>query len=158
MPVILAGCTQPGGPFPSLAPRAAETIDPRIPVEAVPAAVAADPLLASRLNELVAQARAGDAAFGLAAAAAERLIAVAGAAQGESWVAAQQALSAAVAARAPTTGAMGDINELAATAIAQRGWIPPANRSAIEAAAALVGEVERAQASRIDAMSARLGG
>ena len=133
-------------------------IDPRIPVGETPVAGVVDPGLAGRLNELVAQARIGDAAFEDAAAAAERLIAAAGARQGESWVAAQQALSAAIAARAPTTRASGDIDELAAAAIAQRGWIPPADQAAIEAAAAQVGQIERAQAARIDLMQARLGG
>src|SRR5690242_715793 len=31
--VALTGCTAPGGPYPSLQPRAAEAIDPRVPVE-----------------------------------------------------------------------------------------------------------------------------
>ena len=29
---LTAGCTQPGGPFPTLAPRPAEAVDPRLPV------------------------------------------------------------------------------------------------------------------------------
>ncbi|HEV2124256.1 MAG TPA: hypothetical protein VGW38_15980, partial [Chloroflexota bacterium] len=142
LPLLLmisaAGCTQPGDPAPSLAPRAGETIDPRIPVEGTSGTGVVDPALASRLSELVAQARMGDAAFVNAAAVAERLIAAADARQSESWVAAQQALSAVVAARGPTTRAAGDIDALAAAAIAERSWIPPADQAAIEAAAAQV--------------------
>ena len=51
----------------------------------------------------------------------ERLARAAGSPQGESWVAAQQALSAAQAARGPTTRALGDIDGLAAAALEQRG-------------------------------------
>ena len=152
-----AGCTQPGGPAPSLAPRG-EGIDPRISVGGAPAPGTVDTALATRLNELVAQARTGDAAFGSAAAAAERLIAIAGPPQSESWVAAQQALSVVVAARAPTTRAMGDIDALAAATIAEKGWIPPADQAAIEAAAAQVWALASRQAARIDAMRARVGG
>ena len=82
----------------------------------------------------------------------------AGSSQSESWVLAQQAVSAAVAARAPTTRALGDIDEIAATELARRGGIAPANLAAIEAAAAEVGAIDRRQAEAIDDLEARLGG
>jgi hypothetical protein len=125
-----------------------------MPVEAAIQAGAADAALAERLSALVAQARAGDADFTDAAAAAERLVASAGQRQSESWVVAQQA----VAARAPTTRALAEIDALAASAVARQGGIAPANLSAIQAAAAEVGVIDRAQAARIDAMRARLAG
>ena len=156
--VPVAACTRPGGPLPSLAPRPGETIDPRIPVETAEPATTADPALVARLEAQVTQARAGHAAFLEAAALAERRVAVAGAPQSESWVAAQQAISAAVAARRPTTLALGDIDEIAATLIAQEGWIAPADQAAIAAAAARVTELDRVQAARIDSFRARLGG
>jgi hypothetical protein len=156
--LAIAGCTQPGGPAPSLAPRPEEAIDPRLPVEAAAPAATVEPTLAARLSELVAQARAGDSPFCDAADAAERLVATAGERQSESWIAAQQALSAAVAAREPTTRALGEIDALGATRIQQQGGINPADRAAIEAAAAEVGAIDRAQAARIEAMQARLGG
>ena len=98
--VFLTGCAPAGGPFPSLQPRAAEAIDPRVPVPGPVNDRPVNPALASRLAELVTQARSGDGEFRPLAEQAERLAASAGARQSESWVAAQQALSAAVAARA----------------------------------------------------------
>src|SRR6059058_860208 len=94
----LSACAFPGGPYPSLQPRAAEAIDPRVPVERPMNERPVTPALASRLAELVAQARSGDAAFAPAADQAERLAAAAGAPQSEGWVAAQQALSVAATA------------------------------------------------------------
>jgi hypothetical protein len=156
--VAAGGCTQPGGPAPSLAPRAAEALDPRVPVEVTAPSATVDPALAARLAELLAEARAGNAAFADAAAAAERLVAAAGAPQSESWVVAEQALSVAVAAKASTTRALGDIDAISADRIALRGWIAPADQAAVAAAAAEVAGLDRAQAARIDAMRARLRG
>ena len=151
-------CTRPGGPAPSLAPRASEAIDPRVPVEAAAPAGAVDAALAAQLAQLLARARAGNAAFREAADAAERLVAAAGSPQSEGWVAAQEALSVAVAAKAPTTRALGDIDAISAGRIAERGWIPPADLAAIEAAAQEVARIDRTQAAVIDSMRARLGG
>ena len=154
--VAIAGCTPPPGPAPSLAPRAAEALDPRVPVLGG-VQRPADPALASRLAELVGLARAGDNDFAAAIAAAERLAAAAGAPQTEGWVVAQQALSAAVAARGPTARALGDIDALAASALARQGGIAPADLAAIEAAAAVVGAIDRRQAGAINALERRLG-
>src|SRR5690348_6974350 len=69
--LAVTACTSAGGPYPSLRPRAAEAIDPRVeparPVNDRPVA----PALAAQLGALVAQARDGDAAFRPAAAQAE---------------------------------------------------------------------------------------
>jgi hypothetical protein len=154
----LAGCTQPGGPAPSLAPRAAEALDPRAPVVAATATQLADPALATRLAELVARAHQGDAAFTTAAAEAQRLAAAAGAPQSESWISAQQALSAAVAAREPAVRALGDIDAMTRDQLTRNGGIGPADLSAIKSAAADVATIERRQAQTIDALQARLGG
>ena len=155
--LAIAGCAAPSGPVPSLAPRAAEAIDPRAPV-AGGVERPADRALAARLAELVALARRGDGAFAAAAGEAQRLAAAAGAPQSESWVVAQQAVSAAVAARAPTTRALGDIDSLAASALARQGGIAPADLAAIEAAAAEVGAIDRRHSRTIDALQSRLGG
>lgn len=156
--LALAGCAvPPGAPAPSLATRGAEAIDPRVPLPSEPAVGPAAAALLARLAELTALARSGDSAFRDAAAAAERLAGAAGAPQGESWIAAQQALSAAQAARAPTTRALGDIDEIAARALAATGGIPGGDLAAIRAAAAEVAAIDRAQAQRIDAIQGRLG-
>jgi hypothetical protein len=77
--------------------------------------------------------------------------------QSESWIVAQQAVSAAVAAREPTARALGDIDAIAAFALATQGGIAPADLAAIEEAAAQVGAIDRRQAQVINALQARLG-
>lgn len=157
LPLLLAGCSSPGGPYPSLQPRAAESIDPRVAVVRPMNDRPVRPALATELAALVDQARGGDAAFGPAAAEAERLTAAAGAPQSESWIAAQQALSAAIAARRPTALALSDIDALGATALQTQGGIAPNDLKAIQNAAAEVGGISRRQAERLDAMQKRLG-
>jgi hypothetical protein len=157
-PILLASaCSTPGGPYPSLQPRAAEAIDPRLevvrPINDRPVALA----LAQRLASLVEQARAGDAAFGPAIAEAEAQAANAGAPQSESWIAAEEALSAAIAARRATALALSDIDNLGATALQTQGGIAPNDLAAIQSAAAEVAAISRRQTERIDALQKRLG-
>jgi hypothetical protein len=153
----LSGCSKVGGPYPSLQPRSAETIDPRLPVAPLssPAAVSAG--LAGQLGALVSQARAGDSAFRPAMAQAERLARSAATRQSESWILAQQALSAAAAARGPTTRALGDVDALAATQLEQAQTIPPADLAAVSQAAAAISSIAAEQQARIDAVARRLG-
>jgi hypothetical protein len=155
---LLGACSAPSGEYPSLAPRAAEAIDPRVPIPNEVKIGPADPNLSAHLAALIDQAQAGDSQFEAVAADAERLAAAAGSPPGEAWVAAQQALSVAQAARGPTTRALGDIDGLAAAALEQRGGIPPGNLAAIQAAAERVTDIDRRQSARIDAIEARLGG
>ena len=155
--VLLAACSTPSETYPSLAPRAAEAIDPRVPIPNEVAVGPVEPALSNRLAALIDHAKIGDSAFRAAAETAERLASAAGSAQSESWIAAQQALSAAQKARAPTTRALGDIDGLAATALATRGGIPAGNLAAIQSTAAAVSEIDRRQSERIEAIEARLG-
>ena len=153
----LAACAPAGGPFPSIQPRAAEAIDPRVPV---PAQVNDRPVsasLAGRLAALVAQARDGDAAFGSVADEAERLASAAGEPQSESWIAAQQALSAAVEARGPTVRALGDIDAIGADMLQRQQGLSPADLAAIRRAGAEAGAIDQHQADRIAAIQQRLG-
>src|SRR5690242_10562638 len=132
--LVLAGCSSAGGPYPSLQPRAAEAIDPRLqpvrPINDHPISL----VLASRLAELVAEANSGDAAFAAAAAEAERLAGAAGAPESEGWVAAQQALSVAAAARGPTGLALGEIDAIGASMLQTQGGIAPNDLAAIKRA------------------------
>jgi hypothetical protein len=153
----ISACSAPGGPYPSLQPRAAETIDPRLPVVRPVNDRPVSSALAARLAELVSQAESGDAAFASAAAQAERLAASAGAPQSESWIAAQEALTGAIAARKATATAMGDIDEIAARALQNHGGIAPNDLAAIRDAAARVGALDRSEADRIGAIQRRLG-
>jgi hypothetical protein len=157
MVLMLAGCSSTGGPFPSLQPRAAERIDPRVPVERPMNDRPATPALAARLDALVAQARSGAEAFDAAAAAAERLASTAGPAQSEGWIAAEEALSAAVSARKPAAEALAAIDAIGADALQAQGGLAPNDLAAIQGAASTVGGIDRAQAARIDAIQQRLG-
>lgn len=153
----VAGCSAPGGPFPSLQPRAAETVDPRVPVERPMNARPVNGALAATLGQLVGQARAGEAAFAPVMAEAERLAANAGAAHGEGWIAAQEALTAAIAARRPTATALGDIDDLAGGRLETQGGMAPSDFAAVKAAAAEVSAIDERQAARVKAVQLRLG-
>jgi len=155
--LLLSACTSPGGKYPSLQPRAAEAIDPRVPVTRPMNNRPVSVSLASQLAGLVGQARSGDAAFEGAASEAEHLATSAGAPQSESWISAQEALTAAIAARKPTATALGDVDEVAATALQAQGGIAPNDLAAIKNAAAQIAAIDHRQAERIDAIQKRLG-
>src|SRR3982751_3896982 len=133
--LCLSACTTPpSGREPSLAPRAAEAIDPRVPIPSEIIAGPADPALAARIAALLAEARNGDAQFQAAVPNAEQQAASAGPAQSESWIAAQQALSALIATRAPVTKAIGDLDGLASAQLAAKGGMLPGDLLAVQAA------------------------
>lgn len=108
----LAACAAPG-PYPSLALREAERVyaagDPVAPPPVVPDR----PGIEARVQALVAAGRAADRGFETALAAARPLAGRAGGAGSESWIAAQQAVSRAEAARAATVRALADMDRLA---------------------------------------------
>ncbi len=154
LPFLLAACSMPPTGEPSLAPRAAEAVDPRVPIPSDVVAGPANPALATTIAELMAQVQNGDVAFQSVAQEAERRAAAAGPAQSESWIAAQQAISAMVAARAPVTKAIADLDALAATRLAATGGILPGDLAAIQAAsteAAAIGDREAALIERLQA-------
>ena len=154
--LLLSACAaQPAGE-PSLAPRAAEAIDPRVPIPGDVVSGPADTALASRIAELMAQVRAGDAAFVAAAQDAQALAAAAGPAESESWIVAQEALSALVAARGPVTRAIADLDALAATRIAATGGLLPGDLDALNAASAEAGAIGQREAEVIDRLQAQL--
>lgn len=155
--VTLSACSVPGGPYPSLQPRAAERIDPRVPIVRPMNERPAGAALMARLASLVAEAHSGDAAFAAAVADAERLAASAGPPQSESWTVAQEALTGAIAARKPTAMALADIDEIGATALQTQGGIAPNDLAAIDRAAAEVAALDRQQADRVKAIQRRLG-
>jgi hypothetical protein len=153
----LGACSSPGGPYPSLQPRAAEAIDPRVPVERPINDRPVTAALAAQLAGLVGQAHSGDAAFDPAMTNAERLAAAAGAAQSEGWIAAEQALSGAISAREPTAIALGDIDAIGARALQTHGGIAPSDLAAIQSAAKEVAAIDQRQADRVAAVQRQLG-
>lgn len=158
LPLAIAACSTPSGPTPSLAPRAAEAIDPRVPIPAAPPPGPVDPALQDQLAHLLAEVRGGNETFAAVAGETERLVAAAGDPSSESWIAAQQSLSALVAARGRTTRALSDIDAIAAERLQTAGGIAPANLAAIEAAAREAGAIDQRQAALVDSLQARLGG
>jgi hypothetical protein len=73
-------------------------------------------------------------------------------------VAAQQALSAAIAERTPVTRALGDIDALTTAQIQARGGLTPADLAGLRAVAREIAEIDQAQAERVSAVQARLRG
>lgn len=153
---LASGCAAPDRAEPSLAPRAAEAIDPRLPVAADSQPGTVDPALARRLAELVSQVRSAAPSFAELEARAEQLAAAAGPMNSESWVVAQQALSVLVEQYGVTSRASADIDGLAADPIAARGWINPASQAAIAAAAAEVAAISTRQSESISRLTDRL--
>lgn len=154
--VALHGCTASKLTPPSLAPRAAEAIDPRLPVEH---ALVVRPISAgvgARLAALLGEARSGDAAFRAALGPAQRAAAGAGPARSEGWIAAQEALSATEAARAPTSRALSEIDAIAGAAVVGKGAIGASELAAVQAAADDVAAIDRTQRAAIGELSARL--
>lgn len=152
----VAACSAPAGRYPSLQPRAAEAIDPRLQPPAPVNDRPAKPALVSQLAALVGEARSGDAAFAPAIANAEQLASAASAPHSEGWIAAQEALSAAIAARKPTAVAQADIDAIGATALQTQGGIAPNDLKAIQAAATEVRAIATRQTDRIAAVQKRL--
>jgi hypothetical protein len=112
---MLTGCVPSAVEPPSLAPRAIEKAGEQ-PIQArssvrpgsVPASVAA------RLNDLLREAREGDAAFrSIETREADDLRGVGAARGSESWALAQQAISALLAARQQSASALSDLDSLA---------------------------------------------
>lgn len=156
LPLLLSACVAPQMAEPSLAPRAAEAIDPRVPIPGEVVSGPADPALASRIAALMAEVRAGDAAFSAVAQNAQALAAAAGPAESESWIVAQETLSALVAARGSVTRAIADLDALAATRIAATGGILPGDLDALQSATAEASAIGQREVEVIDRLQARL--
>lgn len=162
LPVLLislapAACSAPRIDPPSLGQRAAEAIDPRVPVERALVERPVGATLRQLLAHFLSDARSGEAAFRAALGPAQRAAAAAGPARSESWIAAQQSLSALEAARAATPKALSDIDALAGVDIKARNGIGAEDLAAIEAAAAEAGSLDARQRREIAALNARLG-
>ena len=143
---LLAGCVSQG-PFPSLAPRESEQLAIEEPVRVAPV-VADDATLRTRVDALIAEARAGAAAFDGDFAEAERTAARAGPEGSDSWIAGQQAISRLEAARGRTGNAAADLDQLNL----DRAALPTsaADQQALDEAIAEVARIAANQQARID--------
>ncbi|HYJ30060.1 MAG TPA: hypothetical protein VEW25_06935 [Allosphingosinicella sp.] len=148
-----SGCT-PNSEFPSLAPRAIEQEDPLAePVRTAPV-VAGEPELRARAAELLDEARRGDRAFEAALGSAASAARGAGAPGSESWVVAQQQVSRAEAARAPTTSALAELDRLATERA--RLATNEGDFASIQGALEEVGRIAAGQQQRLDRLRDQL--
>ena len=155
-PLALAACSTTLVNEPSLAHRAAESIDPRVPVGGAVGTGRVDAALAARLAALVADGQAGARAFDAQLGQTERLAAAAGPAQSESWIVAQEALSALEGARVKTTNALADVDAIAAGRIKDGSALGNADAAAIDAASSELRAIADRQSETIARISARL--
>lgn len=153
---LLACSTTNIGPEPSLAPREAESIDPRVPVQSPVVAEQVDPALATILAQAVARAEGGRNEFATRAATANRLADGAGAMASESWIAAQAALSRLIEQQGIATNAAADVDGIAGQRLNDQRWIGAANRKAIDDASTRIGAITDEQAATIDRLKDRL--
>ncbi|MEO7828048.1 MAG: hypothetical protein ABIR60_13000 [Allosphingosinicella sp.] len=152
--VLAAGCAAPG-PYPSLAPRAAEKAYADDAEERKPTPRPDDPALAGEIDRLLAEAKAGAAAFDSALPAAEATAGRAGATGSDSWIEAQQALSRLEAARARTTAAIADLDKLGLER-ASAGTLGEGDSERLRAATAELQILTDAQADRLQRLGQSL--
>ncbi len=152
--LLLAACVAPGD-FPSLAVRPEEReLSLEEPVR-TPPAVADNAALGAQIADVVARARQGQRAFAAVEDRAAAAVRGAGGRGSDTWVAAQEALSVLEAARAPTTRALADLDQL----LIARAAVPTsaADFQRLEAARDEAQALARAQTARIEGLAARLG-
>ena len=113
--LLIAGCAQQGGDFPSLAPRPIEKMSDT-PAAARPAPVATpDAALDGQIAATAKQLSDADAAFGAALARTRELVSAARSSGigSDAWLDAQTALADLDGIRAESTAAMSTLDELA---------------------------------------------
>ncbi|HYZ48162.1 MAG TPA: hypothetical protein VE567_04640 [Sphingomonas sp.] len=138
---------------PSLAKRPVESRSMAEPARAAMPPAAADAALRSRIDALVAQAKAGQSAFGALLPQTQAAVAAAGAEGSEAWIAAQQSVSALENARAGATGALAELDRLIADRLAAQS---DAGMVELQQADAEVAGLVDAQQRELNALLARV--
>lgn len=154
--LALCACGTTSLTEPSLAPRAAENIDPRVPIPNDIPVGTVDPALSAQLAVLVASARNAIPQFDRQAAEARTLAAQAGPMASESWVAAQQSLSRLVEQHGITARAAGDVDKLAADRLQTNKWLSPADQAEIRQAQDSIAAIAGPQLAEIDRLRDQL--
>ena len=154
---LLAGCMAPGD-YPSLRPRAFEAAGPPgLPVPPPPPAPPASAEIVSRVAGLIRRAESGQSAFSRTLRETRVAASSAGAANSESWIAAQEAVSGLDAAREPTVSAMAELDALNASGVDAAGLRFGDNDfAAIRAAGERVYTLAVEQQRTLDSLSASL--
>lgn len=152
VPFLLAGCAGEAlGP--SLSKRPVESVPLTEPRSEPLSPAAADAALLGRIEALLAQARDGQRAFAALLPRARQAAASAGAEASESWIAAQQLLSAIESARAPSTRALGELDALIAEQVRTGSDAGLAELQAAQEEAATLAEEQQRE---VDALRARI--
>ena len=152
--LAVAACATPAAPGePSLAPRPAEAVDPRLPVEAAVDPRPVDPSLEARIAALVSQGRDSASAFAAAEPAARTAAAGAGPRESESWIAAQLALSELESRTGPLSAALAELDEIQATRLSS---LSAADLAALEAARSALGALADRHAATLAEIRERL--
>ncbi|MGA9582650.1 MAG: hypothetical protein WBR13_11860 [Allosphingosinicella sp.] len=151
-----AGCAAPG-PYPSLAPRPAEKAYAEDAEERKPIPQPDNPALAAEIDRLLAAARTGAGEFDSALPAAQAAASRSGAAGSDSWLEAQQALSRLESARARTTAAVADLDQLAVERISA-GTLGSGDSERLRRAMEEMQALTSAQADRLQRLGASLIG
>jgi hypothetical protein len=151
--LLLAAACADTGNAPSLARRPIESRDLNAPVpEAAPPAVA-DAALQQEIATVIERAESGQRAFAALLPPAQSTAAAAGAEASESWIAAQQLLTALESSRTDTTAALARVDALISERVLAKS---DAGLAELQAAAARIGALADAQQSSIDALKARI--
>jgi hypothetical protein len=166
---LLSACT-PRGDFPSLAPRPTEyTLSGRplpacmvakgIPAPEEPSpesdANAPDMALRAQIDAMLAQARSGQRDFAAILPSADAAVRAAGAAETESWIAAQQQISRLEAARVTTQDALAELERMT-LACHNNSKTHPEDLQRVTAATEEVRALASAQQAELDRLSLAL--
>lgn len=151
--LLLAGCAESGSVGPSLARRPIESRNLGEPAREATPPVAADAQLRSEIEGLVNRARTGEREFAALLPRTEAAARAAGAEGSESWIAAQQLLSALEAARGTTTAALGRLDALLAGRVLARN---EAGFVELQSAQQDVAALAEAQQRQFDRLQARI--
>ena len=150
--LLVAACAQDSA-APSLARRPIESRDLNAPPPAPVPPAAADASLQGEVATLVERAESGERAFAALLPRARAAAAAAGPEASESWIAAQQQLSALESARAETGAALAQVDALIAERVLARS---DAGIAELQAAAARIGALAEAQQDAIDGVKERI--
>ena len=152
----LSACASQQVSLEGLRPRGAEAIDPRVPLPSEPVAGPADRSLAARIADAEQRAAEGAAAFDRLLPSARAAAGQAGARGSESWIAAQELLSALTGVRAPVSTALAELDALGGRRVEAMRDIGVADRAQLFAAASRVAGIDADEQAAIEAIRARL--
>lgn len=152
-PLLLAGCANSADVGPSLARRPIESRNLSEPIREATPPVAAEAPLRSEIADLLIRARTGERDFNALLPRAEAAASASGSEGSESWITAQQLVSALEGAREATTGALGRLDALLAQQVLAQN---EAGLAELQSAQQEVAALAETQQARIDSLQAQI--